>query len=173
MLTLPPPIINLLEPFRTVFHVKTWEKAQLLLVGAILAPGKRTVTSGLGVMGLAKGVNFARYHHVPNRASWSSLQLSRRMLHLLIRHLDAANGPLVFGIDETLERRRGKRISARGIYRDAVRSSASHFVKAGGLRWISLMWLAPISLGTSQLGAAGADCVGAVGTLLSKEGTDP
>jgi len=57
---------------------------------------------------------------------------------------DPGVGPLVFGIDETIERRRGKRISAKGIYRDGVRSSGSHFVKASGLRWISLMWLAPI-----------------------------
>jgi hypothetical protein len=53
--------------------------------------------------------------------------------------------PLVFGLDETLERRWGRRIKARGIYRDAVRSSHSHFVKCSGLRWMSLMFLAPIS----------------------------
>ena len=50
----------------------------------------------------------------------------------------------MFGVDETLERRWGKRIEAKGIYRDAVRSSHSHFVKCSGLRWISLMWLAPV-----------------------------
>ena len=63
------------------------------------------------------------------------------LLHLLLQHLGGTDGPLVFGIDETLERRWGRRISARGIYRDAVRSSKSHFVKASGLRWVSLMWL--------------------------------
>ncbi len=60
----------------------------------------------------------------------------------MLRHLDTGLGLLVFGIDETLERRWGRRISARGIYRDAVRSSDSHLVKASGLRWVSLMWLA-------------------------------
>ena len=125
-------------------QAKTWEKAQLLLVGAILSPGKRTVTSALRVMGLSRDGNFARYHHVLNRARWSSLQLSRTLLFLLLRHLDSGIGPLVFGIDETIERRRGKRISAKGIYRDGVRSSQGHFVKASGLRWVSLMWLAPI-----------------------------
>ena len=140
----PVSIIRLLEPFGTIFQAKTWEKAQLLLVGAILSPGKRTVTSALRVMGLSRDGNFARYHHVLNRARWSSLQLSRTLLFLLLRHLDSGIGPLVFGIDETIERRRGKRISAKGIYRDGVRSSQGHFVKASGLRWVSLMWLAPI-----------------------------
>jgi hypothetical protein len=51
---------------------------------------------------------------------------------------------LVFGIDETIERRWGKNIKARGIYRDAVRSSKGHFVKASGLRWISMMLLCEI-----------------------------
>ena len=136
MLTRPVSIIRLLEPFGTIFQAKTWEKAQLLLVGAILSPGKRTVTSALRVMGLSRDGNFARYHHVLNRARWSSLQLSRTLLFLLLRHLDSGIGPLVFGIDETIERRRGKRISAKGIYRDGVRSSQGHFVKASGLRWV-------------------------------------
>ena len=60
---------------------------------------------------------------------------------LLLQHLDGGDGPLIFGIDETLERRRGSKIKPRGIYRDAVRSSRSQLVKASGLRWVSLMWL--------------------------------
>ena len=144
MLTLPDEIINLFQPFEVLFHSKTWEKAQMLLIGAILAPGKRTVTSILRVMGLSEESNFAVYHHVLNRARWSSLRLSQVLLNLLIRYLDCGDGPLIFGIDETIERRRGKQISAKGIYRDGVRSSKGHFVKASGLRWMSLMWLTHI-----------------------------
>ena len=144
MLTLADTIISLLTPFSTLFHRRTWLKSQLLLVGAILAPGKRTVTSALRVMGLEDDQNFARYHHVLSRAVWQPLQLGRTLLWLLLQHLDQGDGPLVFGIDETLERRRGGRIKAKGIYRDGVRSSGSHFVKASGLRWISLMWLTTI-----------------------------
>jgi hypothetical protein len=95
-------------------------------------------------MGLSAISHFARYHHVLSRAVWSSLHLSQTLLCLLLAHLDSGRGPLVFGLDETIERRRGGKIAARGIYRDAVRSSQSHFVKASGLRWISLMWLAAI-----------------------------
>jgi hypothetical protein len=144
MLTLPDAIISVLKPFSMLFQHRTWMKTQVLLVGAILSPGKRTVTSALRVMGLSDDRSFARYHHVLNRAVWSPLQLGRVLLWLLIRHLDQGDSPLVFGIDETLERRRGKKIKAKGIYRDGVRSSGSHFVKASGLRWISLMWLTTI-----------------------------
>lgn len=144
MLTLPDAIISVLQPFSTLFRHRTWTKAQLLLVGAILAPRKRTVTSALRVLGLSDDAGFAKYHHVLNRAVWSPLQLSRVLLMLLIAHLAQDDEPLVFGIDETLERRRGSRISAKGVFRDAVRSSESHLVRASGLRWISLMWLTHI-----------------------------
>lgn len=144
MLTLPDTIIALLEPFALLFQKRTWTKAQVLLVGAVLAPGQRTVTTALRVMGLSGDANFARFHHVLNRAVWSPLALSRVTLSLLLQHLDKGDAPLVFGMDETVERRRGKNIKAKGIYRDGVRSSGSHFVKASGLRWISLMWLAHI-----------------------------
>ena len=109
-----------------------------------MTPGQRTVTAALRVMGLNDDRNYARYHHVLNRAVWSPLQVSQVLLGLLLQHLDRSDGPLVFGIDETLERRQGPRISALGIYRYAVRSSRSQVVKASGLRWISLMWLGHI-----------------------------
>ena len=144
MLTLPDAIVAVLLPFATLFQNRTWLKAQVLLVGTILTPGQRTVATALRVMGLSGDRNYARYHHVLNRASWSPLQVSQVLLKLLLQRLDRGDGPLVFGIDETLERRQGPQISALGIYRDAVRSSRSHLVKASGLRWISLMWLGHI-----------------------------
>jgi hypothetical protein len=144
MLTLPEAIIAILTPFAMLFQRRTWLKAQVLLIGTVLTPGKRTVTSALRVMGLSDAGTFANYHQVLNRARWSSLKVSRVLLYLLLRYLDSAEGPWVFGLDETLERRRGKRISAKGIYRDPVRSSKSQFVKASGLRWISLMYLVSI-----------------------------
>jgi hypothetical protein len=94
-------------------------------------------------MGLAHAKSFQQYHRVLNRAVWSSLDGSRLLLHLLVRLL-APMGPLVMGLDDTLERRRGAKIHAKGIYRDPVRSSHSQLVKASGLRWLSLMLLVPI-----------------------------
>lgn len=67
--------------------------------------------------------------HVANRAAWFPLRLSRVLLVLLIEHLVSEDEPLVFGIDEKLERRHGSRISAKGMFRDAVRSTESHVVK--------------------------------------------
>lgn len=144
MLNLPPSIMALLNPFRPVFHQSTWDKVQVLLVGTLLAPGKRTVTAALQAVGLSQESSFAKYHHVLNRAVWSSRQMSQILLMLLLTVFGPGTGPLVFGLDETIERRWGAQIRARGIYRDAVRSSGSHFVKTSGLRWVSLMWLTPI-----------------------------
>jgi len=116
---------------------------QVLLTGAILAPAQRTVTAALRVMGLGACPQFQRSHRVLNRGQWSSLAAGRVLLGLLVTTF-AASGPLVVGGDETVERRRGATIAAKGIYRDAVRSSHSHFVKASGLRWLCLMLRVPI-----------------------------
>jgi len=145
MLTLPEPIMTLLKPFRPLFYQPTWIKGQVLFIGAILATGKRTVTSALRIMGLSDERHFASYHQVLSRAAWSPLRVGELLLVLLMKHFDKDEAePLVFGIDETIERRWGAKISKRGIYRDAVRSSKSHFVKTSGLRWISMMWLTEI-----------------------------
>ena len=171
MLTLPDAIISVLQPFSTLFQQRTWTKAQLLLIGAILAPRKRTVTSALRVLGLSDDAGFAKYHQVLNRAVWSPLQMSRVLLALLIEHLAQGDEPLVFGIDETLERRRGSRISARGVFRDAVRSSESHLVKASGLRWVSLMWLTHIPWANRTWALPVLDCAGSGRELPSEGGT--
>lgn len=110
---------------------------------SILAPGKRTVTSALQIVGLSQEKHFQNYHRVLNRAVWSGLKLSRTLLSLLIKTF-VPSGPVVLGLDDTIERRRGANIKAKGIYRDPVRSSHSHYVKASGLRWLSLMLLVPI-----------------------------
>ncbi len=143
MLLLPKALQKVLLPFACLFTRPSWQKAQLLVLGALLTPRKRTIAAALRVMGLAQRNDFAKFHQVLNRASWSTLAASRILLSLLLNAFDTGE-PLVFGIDETLERRWGKKIKAKGIYRDAVRSSRSHFVKCSGLRWISLMWLAPV-----------------------------
>ncbi len=143
MLTLPIAIVAVLLPFATLFTNPIWRKAQLLMVGAILATGQRTVAAALRVMERSDQDDFACYHEALDRAVWSSREAARILLLLLLQHLDRGDGPLICGIDETLERRRGAKIRARGIYRDAARSSRNQLVKSSGLRWISLMWLGP------------------------------
>jgi hypothetical protein len=143
MLTLPAEYITILTSFAPIFSRRVWLQVEILVLGAILAPGQRTVTAVLRIMGLRMEKHFQNYHRVLNRAVWSSREASRLLLSLLVAAF-AIWGPVVMGLDDTIERRRGAKIKAKGIYRDPVRSSHSHFVKASGLRWLSLMLLAPI-----------------------------
>jgi DDE superfamily endonuclease len=136
MLTLPKGIIQVLRHFEEAFSERVWEWAKVLLIGAILAPGERTVTAMLRVMGLQQERQFQNYHRVLNRAKWSSRSLSCLLLQVLIQIFVPTDAPIVVGIDETIERRRGAKIAAKGIYRDPVRSSKEFFVKTSGLRWM-------------------------------------
>ena len=144
MPTLPEVMVTLLLPFEPLFDPRTWRKAQLLTVGAILSPGKRTVSSALNILGVGQRGDFATFHHVLNRARWSPLHLSRALLFLLLRQLCPPAEPLVFGIDETVERRWGRKIAAKGRYRDPVRSTDDRVVITPGLQWVSLMLLTHI-----------------------------
>jgi len=143
MPTLQSESITILETFARLFSRRIWKHAKILLIGAILCPAERTVTAVLRVMGLSSEKHFQNYHRVLNRAVWSSVEASHLLLGLLIDAF-ARRGPVILGLDDTIERRRGSKIKAKGIYRDPVRSTHSHFVKASGLRWLSLMLLAPV-----------------------------
>jgi hypothetical protein len=136
-------VVEWLRPFAPLFTRPTWHRVLMLVTGALLAPQRRTVTAALRAAGLEKAVHFARYHAVLNRACWSALAVSRVLLALLVAAF-ASTGPVVIGLDDTIERRWGGRIKARGIYRDPVRSSHGHFVKTSGLRWLSAMLLVPV-----------------------------
>lgn len=144
MLTLPDEMIAVLQPFAPAFGARIWERVLVLVVGAILVPGQRTVAALLRVMGRSHDAHFQNYHRVLNRAKWASLDLSPILLRLLLDAFVPSDAPVVVGIDEHIERRRGAKIAAKGIYRDPVRSSKEFFVKTSGLRWVSLQLLAPI-----------------------------
>jgi hypothetical protein len=143
MLTLPSEYTTILSSFARLFSKRVWQHAQLLLIGAILVPGQRTVAAVLRIIGLDTHPHFQTFHRVLNRDHWSSLEASDLLLAWLVK-VFAPAGPIILGLDDTIERRRGAKIQAKGIYRDPVRSSQSHFVKASGLRWLSLMLLTPI-----------------------------
>jgi len=142
--TLPPKMVQALAPFAPLFSKRVFRHARVLLIGAILAPGARTVSSALRAMGLDQHKRFHRYHRVLSRASWSSLGVGRVLLGLLVEAFVPEGAPLIVGIDETLERRYGRRISTRGVYRDPVRSTHQTFVKSSGLRWVCAMVLIEI-----------------------------
>src|SRR5918992_4388304 len=137
------PLEVWLRPFAAALGEATWRRALVLIAGALLAPGRRTVASALRAAGLGHAPGFANFHRVLSEARWSGLALAERLLALLVAAF-APDGPVVLALDDTLERRWGRRIRARGIYRDPVRSSHGHFVKASGLRWLCVMLLAPV-----------------------------
>jgi DDE superfamily endonuclease len=144
MLSLPIAFISIIGVFAPVFSRPVWQHVTVLLTGAILAPGKRTVTAILQIMGLSAASDFQTYHRVLNRAVWSPLTASRLLLRLVVA-VFIPRGVVVLGLDDTIERRRGEQITAKGIYRDPVRSSHAHMVKASGLRWLACMVLTSLS----------------------------
>src|ERR687884_899904 len=141
--SVPEMLAAWMQPFASAFTPAVWRHVLVLVAGTVLAPGRRTVTAALRVMGLDQGAGFAVYHRVLSLGRWSSRAVAHRLLLLLVAAL-VPTGPVVVGIDDTIERRWGAKIKARGIYRDPVRSSHGHFVKASGLRWLSLMAVVPV-----------------------------
>ena len=139
----PGPLGAWMAPFAGCFTRPTWANMLILVAGAILSPGRRTVAAALSSVGLRGAATFTNYHRVLNRSRWSGRAAARCLFGLLVAAF-VPSGPVFVGIDETIERRWGAKIKARGIYRDPVRSSRGHFVKASGLRWVSLMLLAPV-----------------------------
>lgn len=144
MLSLPITFTSVIGVFVPVFSRPVWQHVKVLLAGAVLAPGKRTVTAILQIMGRSAAPDFQTYHRVLNRAVWSPLTASRLLLRLLVA-VFIPPGVVVCGLDDTIERRRGEQIQAKGIYRDPVRSSHAHMVKASGLRWLACMLLTPLA----------------------------
>lgn len=146
MPSLSPAILSIIAPFAILFSRPVWKNVLTLFIGTVLCRGKRTVCAALRIMGLSNEGSFAKYHHVLNRVDWSLLSASRILLNLIVSVAGLGN-PLVFFIDETLERRKGPKIKAKGYYRDAVRSSKKIVVKSSGLKWLTLAasWRFPFS----------------------------
>ena len=144
MLSLPIAFSSAIGVFAPVFSRPVWQHVKVLLTGAVLAPGQRTVTAILRIMGRSAAPDFQTYHRVLNRAVWSPLTASW-LLRRLVGAGFVPRGIVLFGLDDPSERRRGDPITATGLYRDPVRSSHTHVVKARGLRWLGWMVLPPLA----------------------------
>jgi hypothetical protein len=144
MPTPPSEIIQLLSTFRVAFTARTFAKALTLLYGTILAPGRRTVASALRAVGLISDQHFTNYHRVLNRDHWSPWVLSKILLSLIIRLCLAPDMPLILIIDDTLERRQGRKIRYKGTFYDAVRSTVHKANISLGIRWVCLAALVPV-----------------------------
>ncbi len=178
MLTLPDAIVSLLLPFATLFTNPTWRKAQVLLVGAVLTPGQRTVATALRVMGLSDDQNYARYHEVLNRAVWSSRAVARVLLVLLLQHLDRGDGPLIFGIRAFYQSRNPGTASRSSDQRSGHLPGRGAFQPpATGQGQRSALDLpdvaGPRALGRAASGLAGAHGAGAIDAVLPTARTPP
>jgi DDE superfamily endonuclease len=143
MFTPPAEVSAALAAFGSLFSRPSWARAQALLCGTLLAPANHTVTAALRALGLASEPGFQNYHRLLNRAHWSARQAACLLLSLLVEAFVPA-GPIILGLDDTVERRRGRKLTARAIYYDAARSSRACFQKTSGLRWMSLALLVPV-----------------------------
>ena len=144
MLSLPIAFTSVMGILSPVFSRPGWQHVQVLLTGAVLAPGTRTVTAMLQIMGLSAASDVQTDHRVLNRAVWSPLTASR-LLRRLVVAVFIPWGVVIVGLDETIERRRGDQIEATGIYRDPVRSAHAQVVNVSGLRWLACLVLPPLS----------------------------
>jgi hypothetical protein len=142
-LRFPPGFVTWLTPFLAAFSRRTRPTVAALAVGALLAIGPRTVAACLRVIGLAEHPGFAAFHRVLNRNAWSGLALARILLRLVVAAFVPA-GPIVIGVDHTLERRRGRHIGPAGHFYDAGRSSPAWQATSRGLRWLSAMVLVEV-----------------------------
>lgn len=131
-----PVVLRLLAVFAGAFTRPTFAHALTLAYGAILAPGRRTVTAALRAVGLDDERHFTTYHRVLNRAAWSPLALSNVLLGLILTAFVGTDAPLVLVVDDTLERRYGRRVAYKARYHDPVRSSSGHVVTTSGVRWL-------------------------------------
>ena len=143
MPALPASMVPILLPFAPLLTAPTWRPVQVLLLGTLLAQGPRTVTAALRVMGLANEPRVEKSHRVLSRGRWSGLRGAQILLGLLVPCLPR-DWPIVIAADETLERRKGAPIAAKGRSRDAVRSSQSKVVTCLGLKWICMALIVPV-----------------------------
>jgi hypothetical protein len=153
MFTPPAEVSAVLSAFAPLFTQPSWLRAQALLCGVLLAPANHTLTAALRVLGLAQQPGFQNYHRLLNRARWSARQAAQVLLKRLVETFVPA-GPVIIGLDDTIERRRGRKLTARAIYRDATRSSKECFQKTSGLRWMTVALLVPVRSRRPGLGAA-------------------
>jgi hypothetical protein len=159
-MSLPSPIITVLAHFQPLFTAPTWKKVVTLLVGTLLARGRRTVAAALRQMGLQMDTHFSGFHQVLNRARWSPLGVSRRLLQVLVQTFVRAGATVEIVLDETLERRWGRKISKRGHWRDSLRSSKERKVE---YKWLTVgehgLGREP-ALDKTAVGSAFLECLG-------------
>jgi hypothetical protein len=143
-------ILPLLAAFAPAFTAPTFAHALVLVYGTLLASGQRTVASALRAVGLRDEQHFTTYHRVLNHATWSPLRVSQILLGLIMATFLTPDEPLLLVIDDTLERRYGRRVAYKGRYHDAVRSAPGHTATCSGIRWLCVSVLVRVPWNTRR-----------------------
>jgi ribosomal protein L28 len=133
---LPAEVIPILSHFAPAFTQPSYEKGVTLVIGTLLARGRRTVTSALRAVGKGEDRGWSKYHHLLNRCQWSGLQVSQLLVCLIVTTFVQTGEWVTIAVDETLERRWGPQIRKRGHWRDSLASSRKMNVSTSGLRWL-------------------------------------
>ena len=140
MPTPPSAILAVLQPFATVFLQKrVFRKALTLFIGCVLCTGGVTICAALRALGLITDGAYGRFHRLLNRDRWNMLIASKTLLQMILKAFPSTI--LTFSVDDTIERRRGKKIRAKGIFKDPVGTGSNKAVTCSGLRWTPVMML--------------------------------
>jgi len=135
-LSLPITFTRVMGVFAPVCSPPVWPHVKGLLTGAVLAPGQRTVTAVLPIMGLSAAADVHTSHRVLKRAVWSPLHASRLRLRRVVA-VCILWGVVIFGLDDSHARRRGAQLNATGLDRDPVRSAPASGVNVRGRRGLA------------------------------------
>ncbi len=137
MICLPAVAEPLLMSFSIAFTQPTFQRSLVLLVGAIVAKGARTISNLLWNVGdLAEG-DPSDYHRVFSRAPWSLWKLGQ-VLAIAVIKLAADDDWIRVVVDCTVAEHKGKKVYGKGCHHDAVRSTDTHTVYRWGHRWVAL-----------------------------------
>ena len=119
---LPPEARPLVGAFVFSFTSPTYQRLSALLVGAVLATGRRTVANLLRTLRHLAPGHRTDYQRVLSRAPWSGLGLGCALTRLVLDRL-APDGPVCLVGDDTVDGHKGPRVYGKARHRDPVRST--------------------------------------------------
>ena len=110
VLPVPASLMTLLAWFAPLFTASSFRTFTMLACGFLAQSGKRTVCGMLTGAGLSRLWPHDRAHYFFSRARWNPDDLGITVAKLVIALLVPGEGPVEVLIDDTLFRRRGKKV---------------------------------------------------------------
>ncbi|WP_204019197.1 IS701 family transposase, partial [Sphaerimonospora thailandensis] len=131
---LPPSLAGLFERFRPCFTAPTFETFCMLMAGFIACAGTRTVCGMLSGAGLARVWPHDRAHAFFARRRWNAEHLGLTLARLVADLLIGEGAPVLVAVDDTLFRRRGKKVWAASWFHDG--SAPEAHATGYGNNWV-------------------------------------